>query len=435
MSIQSYISIKKRIFLTKLKLAFGDNSNSEYFQNLLGIYKNSKIILLKPKSIILIANSGEIVGIDEFIKNLKKTYPDHNLIALIEQPEALRVCRTIKEIDGCYFLCIDDKKIAEKTFKQLKASLIIFLEKARCQNIFECIKKLGITHGIINAILTEANLKNPALLKLNKLLRKKGIFRSFDFVGVQTERDMKNFLKLDLKNRNMQVIGVLKANFGNFLSSKEKKYYWKIYGKKRDDKFIVAGGTYLEEPFILDAFFKVRKIFPNFRLVICPRILEKIPELIKSIKQKKFSYVMKSNLSEKNNAKDVDIIIGDTFGDLNKQYGISEINILGRSFLPYDVTHKGGSNLFEAAIYGKPIIFGKNMESHINYITEVISVHPELQVLGEQLGEKIVFFLKNPKEAKKTGKFLKEFALRNSNASNNYIKLITKHYPFNNVYC
>ncbi|MBI5065426.1 hypothetical protein HZA97_04250 [Candidatus Woesearchaeota archaeon] len=418
------LSTKKEVMLTKIKRIFCSNSKKQHFDNLLGAYDTSN--LKKSKSIIIIANSGEIVGLNNFLKKLKTHYSDHNLIALIQLEEALDVCKTMPELDAYYFLCLDNTKLAKKTFKKLKAELVIFLEKAFCPNTLFALKKSKIKHGIINAICTDEDLKKRFTRRLSHALNSRSVFESLDFLGVQNEQYCENFKKLSLNNKNTEILGQLKASSFNKISKEEEKDYKNILMIDKGEKILVAGGTYLEEDYILDALQKVRQRFPNTRLILCPRMFDTIPELIKKIKERNMSVIKKSELS-KNKTK-TDIIIGDTFGDLIKLYGISDINILGRSFLPYKVTKKGGSNIFEAAIYGKPILFGENMESHKEYTKEVTETFPELQVSGEKLGERIIQLLQNKEQYKKIGRFLIQFSKKHAETQEKYLELIKKNH-------
>jgi 3-deoxy-D-manno-octulosonic-acid transferase len=62
---------------------------------------------------------------------------------------------------------------------------------------------------------------------------------------------------------------------------------------------------------------------------------------------------MNKKLSIINNQLSIDVVLGDTMGDLRKFYSIATIIFIGRSLVPM-----GGSDMMEAAALGKCIIFG-----------------------------------------------------------------------------
>ena len=119
---------------------------------------------------------------------------------------------------------------------------------------------------------------------------------------------------------------------------------------------MLAASTHVgEELLIARAVDAIRKAYPEMRLMICPRHVERSVELSKELKRSGFSFERRTGKSGNN---DPDIFLIDTTGELNAWTQLADIVIIGKSFLA-----KGGQNPAEALAAGKPTITGPHMEN------------------------------------------------------------------------
>ena len=71
---------------------------------------------------------------------------------------------------------------------------------------------------------------------------------------------------------------------------------------------------------IADAYRELRKDFPQLALTIAPRHLERTPEVENALRAASLDYVKASELNSPNAARDADVLILDTMGDLRSFY-------------------------------------------------------------------------------------------------------------------
>ncbi len=223
-------------------------------------------------------------------------------------------------------------------FWQKKQRVLVVVEAELWYFLFLCAKKKADKTILLNARISDNSYKSYKKFAFFY----KYIFRHIDEVFAQSEKDKKRLEKLGAKN--IKVIGNIKA-FGDFRITKKIK-------KPKDCKIIVLASTHDKEENLLLSNIKLQK---NMKLIIAPRHperFEKIDKFLKNFsKTKNLSY---HKLSNKDNLSD-DIILCDRIGELLNIYAISDMVLLGGSF----VDDVGGHNPLEAAFYNNIIISGK----------------------------------------------------------------------------
>ena len=170
------------------------------------------------------------------------------------------------------------------------------------------------------------------------------IFKHIDEVYAQTQKDKERLESLGATN-------VLVT--GNIKLSKLPETSRELV--KPSALLLCAASTHEgEERVIFDAFADFKKEQPEARLVLAPRH----PERFAKVEKMMDKFAKKKKLStqkySQNKTMENDIIFLDVLGELVNIYAISDIVILGGSFVPV-----GGHNAAEAAQFGCKIISGK----------------------------------------------------------------------------
>ena len=168
----------------------------------------------------------------------------------------------------------------------------------------------------------------------------------------------------------------------------------RLFNLKSDQPVFVAGSTRSsEEEIILDVYKKILATFPETLLVIAPRHVERIPHLETLIKNRGFSYQLKTNLDPQNGLRTAPVVLIDTIGDLQAIYSIATVVFCGGSLVPL-----GGQNVIEAAVWGKPVLYGPSMEDFLDAKELLEKTGGGIPVAdGQELAEKVGYYLANPK--------------------------------------
>ena len=119
---------------------------------------------------------------------------------------------------------------------------------------------------------------------------------------------------------------------------------------------LIAASTHAgEERRILEAFARLRATFPNLLLVLVPRHPERFAGVARLCRRGGHNVVRRTEHTGELKPN-VNIVVGDTMGELQKLYAASDVAFVGGSLVEV-----GGHNILEACAVGVPVIFGPHM--------------------------------------------------------------------------
>ncbi len=362
------------------------------------------------KSIMIFSNAGgEISGTDEFLRRLKKEHPDHSIIITVENFDAMNIAKNvIKNADGFIFFPYDLKQSTKRFLKYTNPKMVLFFTNLFRTEIINQCYKLGSITGIVGGLFRDPLLLKKGALECLKRMIANDVFKKISFFAMMTDEDYKKISEFIEDKNKIYTLGFIKFDLTYAKTDEEgKKSLMKEYHVDKNETIIIAGATNYDEEVILDAYKDLENNIKNLKLIIVPRWPTRISEIEKLILKKGFKYTKKSQLHNKN----YKILIIDTNINLAKLYSIGTVNILGRSFVPFEKVAQGGGNIFEAAIHGKPTFFGTNMSSWKEYSTKILKEFPQLEAKdAKDLSDKILRIFKNKKkEYQQIGEFMKEF--------------------------
>jgi len=238
--------------------------------------------------------------------------------------------------------------------------------------LFLVAKLKGAKTYLINARISDNSYKS--YLKFSWFYKK--IFAQIDMVFAQSVKDKNRLLELGAKN--VIVNGNIKAF--------QEIEVTRTYTKPSCEVITLASAHKGEEALIL----KNLKLGDNQKLIVVPRH----PERFDDVDGLLLNYAKKMGLtyhrfSEKDNLES-DVVLIDCMGELINLYAISDIVILGGSF----VEGVGGHNPLEPAHFGCKIISGKhifNQEALFSLVEgiEVIEIENLNSDMKELHGTKI----------------------------------------------
>jgi len=265
--------------------------------------------------------------------------------------------------------------------------------------LLEC-QKRHITTMLINGRMSESSAKG--YLKISGLTRR--VFGSFSLVAAQYPSDAERFVQLGVNPEHMVTSGSVKFDISPDEELIAKGNAFKQYFN--DEPIFVAASTHASEDEVaIEAFRQLKKINQRLKMIIVPRHPERFDTVKGLLEHSEFSYVCRSTListeqqleqghspdtlqpeSSQNsfNMSDIDIMLGDTMGELLMMYVAADIAFVGGSLVEI-----GGHNILEAAVFGKPTIIGPN---YFNF----------QDVSQEMIDEGACFVVKNAEELAST---------------------------------
>lgn len=278
---------------------------------------------------------------------LKVKHPDYKIVLSFFSPSGYEVKRNAKIADVVVYLPLDTTANAKQFLDLIHPDYILFVKYEIWPNFLHEIKKRDLRAILISAVFR----KDQAFFKWYGSYMTSALF-GFDHIFTQDENS-----KLLLQHINYESVSVSGDTRFDRVSNQLKidntvPFMEAFKGKK---KCIVFGSTWPEDD----------KLYLNFinsnensavKFVIAPHDIKS--SYITSLKaQLNVKTICYSELTEHVNLADYKVFILDTIGYLSKVYSYADIAYVGGG-----AGKTGLHNILEPAVFGIPILIGKNYD-------------------------------------------------------------------------
>ena len=285
-----------------------------------------------------------------------------------------------------------------------KPNLILWIESDIWPNMLNKIRVKNINCLYLNARISPTSFKK---WKSTKNFYRNSL-KSFNKIFAQSKDDKKRIQ--ELTNLQIDYIGNLKLAKNNNNSS---------INKDQTNTILIASTHSNEEKEIIKCIKKTIREF-NLKIYLAPRH----PERISTIKQELNKEGFNISLESKKEFEENNIVIIDSFGKLDQYFKISDLVILGGSFLK----NIGGHNPIEPASYGCAIISGKHVDNWTNIYEDMVKANSCIMVNRfEDINIKMKELLNNNLEIKKIQTNALEFSNRSFFEKEKLFKDIEKY--------
>ena len=259
-----------------------------------------------------------------------------------------------------FYFPLDDYVCLANLFKTYKIKKTVIIETEIWPNLYSVASEKSELY-IINGRLTEKKMKS--YLKIKGFIKK--LLNKAEKIMVQSDEDRKRYVSLGLTDEKVKVYKNLKYSIKYEKISEETEEKYIENNIQKDKKIIVCGSTRPGEEKIWLEVFKEISEEKEYQLVLVPRHLDRIDEVINEIQQifpegenSKISYSLMSE------DKKTDILVVDKMGVLRDFYQLADFVFVGGTLV--DI---GGHSILEPLYYGKKPIIG-NYYQNIAEIVE-----------------------------------------------------------------
>ena len=349
-----------------LRLCWKGLSNREYlyrWSERLGLSKNKPSV---GKNIIWIhaVSVGEVNASMSLLRKLIEDFPNFEILVTTTTPTGSKLL--LEKLAGKIkhqYLPVDIPFFINLFLKRWKPKMMVLIETEIWPNLIYICKKEGVYSALVNARLSEKSKIN--YLRYSALIRP--ALDSLDLILAQFESDKSRFTEITAKEINL--CGNLKFDQKIpeelYEISKSIRQSWAIDGKFRPT--LIASSTHEgEEEIILDAFKKIHKKLPNSLLILVPRHFERFNQVKRIIKNSGLSFATRSKKSEV--ANNVQVLLGDTIGELNFLYSLADVAFVGGSLIDH-----GGQNLLEPSAQSMALLSGPSLRNFSDISDQLIA--------------------------------------------------------------
>jgi 3-deoxy-D-manno-octulosonic-acid transferase len=329
----------KLVALVNLKIKLGVDGRSKTFKRLNNVINNSDSCIW-----FHCASLGEYEQGLPVFEAIKKIYPKHKIVLSFFSPSGYEVRKSSPIADAVVYLPLDTKKNAEQFLNLINPELVVFVKYEIWPNYLNEIRKRTIRAILISALFRS----NQIYFKpYGKWMQK--YLKAFDHFFVQNETSKQ--LLSSLGYDNVSVSGDTRYDrVSNQLNTDNTISFIDDF---IDDKIcFVAGSTWPEgEKYICN--YINSNHTSDIKFLIAPHDIR--PNRINDILKKlDVPYVLFSEKENKELNK-VNVLIIDSIGILSKLYSYADFSYVGGA-----IGTTGLHNILEPAVFGIPIIIGKN---------------------------------------------------------------------------
>ncbi|MFH1381142.1 MAG: 3-deoxy-D-manno-octulosonic acid transferase [Candidatus Omnitrophota bacterium] len=349
---------------------------------------------------------GEVAAAKNFIQKLREKFPDKKIVLSTTTKTGNDVAnKLLREDIVKFYFPLDFSFIVRKVVSLVNPSIFIVMETEIWPNLINALSKRKIPIVMINGRISDRSYKGYRRVKFLF----EGILKKINHFCMQSPEDAGRIEALGAEKAKIKVTGNMKFDTVPLQSFKNPKEDL-IFGAP--GKLIIAGSTHPgEEEIIFEVYKKLLREFSDLKLLIAPRHVER-SQTIKKLSEK-YGFETMFFSSQKGRFNEGGVLILDTIGELSHLYRFADVVFMGGSLVK-----KGGHNLVEPAIFGKPIVFGPYMSNFRVMAKLFLENTAAVQIRSkDDLLNILRSLLKNTEERKSLGKNAKRLLDASSGAT------------------
>ncbi|MAM91852.1 MAG: 3-deoxy-D-manno-octulosonic acid transferase [Opitutaceae bacterium] len=300
---------------------------------------------------------GEILVIERFIRELAAR-PDTEILLTTTTSTGLKMARE-KYSDLCdriTYFPMDFWPFSKRFWKRMRPDLAICAETELWPEHMKQASLVGSPMVLINGRLSDKSFRYAR--RLSFLFGRH--LRCIDQVLAISEHDAARFREIGIPAERVSVTGNLKVDvdIDERFDERERAHLKQSLGL--GDGFVLLGSSTWpgEEATLLRALRALRESLPDSRLMLVPRHAERRGE-IRDMLVKEASDLRWHFKSEGPPETEVDILVGDTSGELRALTQLADLAFIGKSLPP----HREGQTPIECGLLGVPLLFGPGMSN------------------------------------------------------------------------
>lgn len=331
---------------------------------------------------------------------LRKDYPNHKIVLSFFSPSGYEIRKKAPFADLVVYLPLDTKNNAKRFINLVNPELTVFVKYEIWPNYLNEIKSRGLRAILISAVFR----KDQSFFKWYGSQTKKALF-AFEHIFTQNETSKK--LLETINYTNATISGDTRFDrVSNQLNTDNNLDFIKVF---KDNKLcIVVGSSWPEDESLIIEFINNYVGIP-IKFIIAPHNIKskQIENIQTNLKKPSILFTQK----EKKDLSQYDVFILDTIGLLSKAYSYADIAYVGGA-----MGNTGLHNILEPAVFGAPIIIGKNYQKFPEAFDMIKNKGVKSVSNITELGTELNSLINDPESRLTTGNQNADFIKKNKGA-------------------
>jgi 3-deoxy-D-manno-octulosonic-acid transferase len=262
------------------------------------------------------------------------------------------------------FFPFDYRSPIKRFLKRVRPDAAVFIETEIWPNWIKKLHRSDIPIVLANGRLSEKSARRYA--RFGESMRK--LMSCYNRIIVQSGENRARFMSIGADESRITIAGSLKfdAPVRDLADDDRRSLRHRLPFDTNARIWICGSSRNGEHGQLLDVYSNLARKHPLLKMILVPRHLEKIDDIIGMINDRNLKFLRYTEMEK--NAVDADILLVDQIGCLNDLYPVSDIAFVGGTLVEI-----GGHNLLEPVWAGVPVLFGPhldNVKDSAEYITK-----------------------------------------------------------------
>ena len=369
---------------------------------------------------------GEALTARALAADLKARYPRLRLFLSTTTIAGQQVARrSLQHVDAVFYFPFDWAFIVRRTLNLVKPRVFIMMETEIWPNLLRVCRKRGVRTVVINGRISSRSYPRYRLIR--PFFRR--VLADVDRFCMQSEESARRLIDLGADPSRVSVTGSLKFDSLELPTpvshGKPRERVLRFFRLSPHRTVIVAGSTFRgEEAAVLRAFARVKSTMPGALVVLAPRQPERFGEVERLARDAGFVTIRRSELPIDAEPR-ADVVVLDSIGELAQLYQLATAVFVGGSLVD-----QGGHNILEPAIFGKPVVFGPNMQNFKEIADTFLANDAAVQVQSDrELEEALLLLVSDPVRRARLGAAARALVEANRGAKDKTLAVIADLEP------
>ena len=364
---------------------------------------------------------GEVNAAALLVPTLLHSYPEYRILITTMTPTGSKQVLSVlgNKVDHVY-VPYDYPSAVKRFLNRAHPDIGIVMETELWPNLFHACGARNIPLLVSNVRMSEKSMNG--YLRFPRLSR--STLSQVSHFAVQSQDDADRMIRIGAPKDRVAVTGSIKFEIDIPASQRETAEVLRREWGQNRTIWIAASTHEGEDEIILSTHRELKKQFPDLLLVLVPRHPERFASVERLATRSGFNVRLRSQ-QKFEIEPDVDVLVGDTMGELQLFFAAVDIAFVGGSMVP-----TGGHNLLEAAAVGTPVVVGPHTFNFKEITRLAIERGHTIQISSAaELPGAITSLIDHPELRAKAGEAGKKLVQENRGALARNLELINRLLP------
>ena len=325
---------------------------------------------------------GEVLACLELVRQFRREFPRTAIFVSTSTLAGQAAARDKLHglVTGVFYAPVDYVFAVRRVLRLLRPAMVVVAETEIWPNLFREAKRTGAGLAIVNG-----RISDRAIGRYRRLRRFfEAVLPAVDAILAQTSEIAERFVSIGAPPEHVAVAGNLKYDFEarpadpespamRFLEDRRPAPVWVAASTMGP----AAAGDVDEDDVVIAAFRELAAQHRDLVLVLAPRKPERFDLVASKLEAAEVAFFRRSRLPVHD--AEARVLLLDTIGELAGLFTAADVVFMGGT-----LAQRGGHNILEPALFGKPVIMGPHMENFQAIAEDFVAANACLRIAAAQ---------------------------------------------------